>query len=135
MNKPDGAWQTVVLRVWFDPSDGLSEPAAWNWTEVLSEEVTVEGYGAVCVPNAAHGGRDLLVKAGELEYMSDVEYTTYLADRNDQLKEYDAKVAKFLETAERRGREGLSFPDFPYAYKDANGHRFVPREKPNAGTD
>jgi len=135
MEKPTNAWQTIVLRVNYDPTSGLSEPAAWNWVEVLSEEVSVEGYGAVCLPGVAEGGRDLLVKAGDLEHMTDEEYTAYLADRNDQLKAYDEAVARFLEVAERRGREGISFPDFPYAYKDSFGNRFVPREKPNAGTE
>jgi hypothetical protein len=131
MGKPTNAWQTVVLRVNYDPTSGLSEPAAWNWTEVLGEEVQVEAYGAVCLPNVAEGGRDLLVKAGDLEYMSEDDYICYLADRNDQLKAYDEAVKRYLENAERRGKADLIFPDFPYAYKDSFGNRFVPTEKPN----
>lgn len=132
MEKPDSAWQTVVLRVHYDPTSGASEPGSWNWTEMLDEEVVVLSYGDVCVPSAAHGGRDLLVKAGDLEYMSPEEYEDYLDRRNTELAMYDHAVKEFLEKAEREGKAAASaFPNFPYVYSTPHGTPYHLTEKPS----
>ena len=121
MAKPTNAWQMVVLRVQYDPNEA-HEPVEWDWPGLLGTEVMTIGAGDVCLPEEAHGYRDLLVKQGELRTMSDEDYDTYRLRRNDALERYDKNVAEYLDRAEREGvQKAGTFPGFPYVYMKANG--------------
>jgi len=134
MPKPDSAWQTVVLRVHYDPTSGVSEPGSWNWTEMVDEEIVVVSRGDVTIPSEAHGGRDLMVRSGDLEYMTEDEYDDYLDRRNTQLMSYDRNVKEFLEKAEREGVGSAgSFPGFPHVYTTPHGTVQHLTETPSAG--